>query len=376
MENDVVELCSLRFAKAQILKTRLESEGIECFLANINLVQSDISAGVRVFVKSAGLKDALKVRAAMDVESGSDQELELQSAKQIRRILVPVDYSDNSLKACLFALGLANELKAELRLIHACYNPAAYAAPFSESFAYQGNLDHYMKEIEENVKREMHSLIQQLREEAAKRHYQNIRLSESVITGIPEDAIFEAVEYFKPGVVVMGTTGKGGRLHTLLGSVTEKVINRSPVPVLVIPCNADTDNLTSIHNLAYATGFEESDISALQKLMSILAPFRFKIFCVHVVDRTPGNWDIAHMEFLKESITDKYGGLMVRCDLMEDEDIIEGLEKYIDGNAIDIIALTTHRRGLLARLFEPGITSRLLMHSRIPILIFHTLPTS
>jgi nucleotide-binding universal stress UspA family protein len=56
------------------------------------------------------------------------------------------------------------------------------------------------------------------------------------ISGREDDKIIEFVQEEKIDILVIGTCGRTGMEHVLLGSVAEKVIRRSPIPVFVIPC--------------------------------------------------------------------------------------------------------------------------------------------
>ena len=58
MKTKLVNLTSCLYYKAILLKSRLEAEGIEAYLANVNLIQSDIASGVNVLVKDSDLKKA------------------------------------------------------------------------------------------------------------------------------------------------------------------------------------------------------------------------------------------------------------------------------------------------------------------------------
>ena len=61
MEDKLVTLAILTYAKAQILKTVLESEGIEASIHNVNLIQPVVSSGVRVRIKESDLTKALQL---------------------------------------------------------------------------------------------------------------------------------------------------------------------------------------------------------------------------------------------------------------------------------------------------------------------------
>ena len=61
MEDKLVTLAILTYAKAQILKNVLANEGIESYIHNINLIQPIISTGVRVRIKESDLPKALSI---------------------------------------------------------------------------------------------------------------------------------------------------------------------------------------------------------------------------------------------------------------------------------------------------------------------------
>ena len=66
-------------------------------------------------------------------------------------------------------------------------------------------------------------------------------------------------------------------------------------------------------------------------------------------------------------------GIWPNCSqLIIGEDILEELQQFITQEQIDVIALTTRKRNMLARMFNPGIARKMLFHTSIPLLVFHT----
>jgi nucleotide-binding universal stress UspA family protein len=53
------------------------------------------------------------------------------------------------------------------------------------------------------------------------------------------------------------------------------------------------------------------------------------------------------------------------------ENILETLDKFIKEENIDIISLTTHKRNMISRLFNPSIARKMVFHSKTPLLVFH-----
>ena len=109
MEDKLVTLAILTYAKAQILKNVLEAEGIEAYIHNVNLIQPVISSGVRVRIKESDLPHALQI-----IESSTwlaedivkEQEESNKERNKQKKVLIPVDFSDYSLLVLLLYLRL------------------------------------------------------------------------------------------------------------------------------------------------------------------------------------------------------------------------------------------------------------------------------
>ena len=145
-----------------------------------------------------------------------------EAVTPIRRILVPIDFSEHSRRALDHARALALRLGAGLRLLH-CYAPPA--------FAYSSGADGvpgptYVIDRDRDAARE--ELQRWLR--GLERYELQI---ESVFTE-GESALEIVRESAPDDLIVMGTHGRGIARRFLLGSVAERVVRRSPAPVLTL----------------------------------------------------------------------------------------------------------------------------------------------
>ena len=125
-EEKLVTLAILTYSKAQILKNVLENEGIESYIHNVNLIQPVISSGVRIRIKESDLPRALSIiESSAWLAEGVVKE-HVQDTEKKRKtaiILIPVDFSDNSFKACGFGINFAAQIKAEVVLMHVYFSP-------------------------------------------------------------------------------------------------------------------------------------------------------------------------------------------------------------------------------------------------------------
>ena len=141
---------------------------------------------------------------------------------KIRRILCPIDLSETSKPAFEYAVALAAQLGAELELLHV-YQLPAYALP-------EGGL-----EILAGLEMELENRLQQQLDEFVKHSTEpSVKITTVLGTGVPYVEIIRAAKQRKADLIVIGTHGRTGLAHLLIGSVAERVIRTSEVPVLSI----------------------------------------------------------------------------------------------------------------------------------------------
>jgi hypothetical protein len=152
--------------------------------------------------------------------------------------------------------------------------------------------------------------------------------------------------------------------------VVSEVIEKSSIPVLALP-SGSVKTIAEIKSLMYATDFDPSDYSALNRLIQMLAPFKIKIHCVHIcfVEKKP--WDAVKLEELRTHLMAEYKGADICFHNMISDNIINGLETYIRENQIDALSVTTHRRNLLEKLFIPSMSRKIYSETGKPLLVFH-----
>lgn len=141
--------------------------------------------------------------------------------KPIKTILVPTDFSDCSDEAVQYAARVARTLKARIVLVHAI-QPYTYG--MTETF---NLVDHYTA-----LKTIAGPMLDQVRKKVMKL---GVTVEKDLLTGPAHTEILEKARRAKADLIVMGTHGRTGVEHFLLGSVAEKVVRMSACPVLTVP---------------------------------------------------------------------------------------------------------------------------------------------
>jgi nucleotide-binding universal stress UspA family protein len=155
-----------------------------------------------------------------------------------------------------------------------------------------------------------------------------------------------------------------------MGRVTTKVIEHSLIPVLALPPGCAM-RVNELKNLLYATDFDPADYSALNRLLNMITPLDIQLHCVHVSVGYKKPWDPLKMEELQDHLAKEYAGNQVLFNMVVSDNVVKSIETYIRNNQIDAIAVITHNRGTLERLFAPSITKQIFSETGKPIFVFH-----
>lgn len=368
MEERLITIVVLPYSKAHILKMQLEAIEIECDLENINLIEGAASSTVRVKIMEKDLNKAVPV---LDKFLGKKTIKRPQNIPQTdRHILVPIDFSVNSEKACKLAINIASHLQVKIILMHSYINPLIHSIPFSDVYAYDSALLTKVEYAEKNANTNFQDFISKIAEEVGKEAWEKVNPDYVIKSGYADEDILAYANENHSQLIVMGTGGNTAYNETV-GSVAVDVMYNARVPVLIVPQSVPDQELEKFNTVLYATNFDEKDFTALDKLMSILYPFDIKVICAHVGQPKGNGWDLARLNGMKDILKDKYRSEAFECKLIVGNDPLEALEKFIHEENIDIISLTTHKRNMISRLFNPGLAKKMAFHADTPLLIFH-----
>ena len=146
----------------------------------------------------------------------------------IRRIMIPIDYSDNSKAALAYGAQFAQSFGASLDIIHVWDRPtyltdAVMVQRPGEAHKPIGEL------IRENAQHDMAEFLSQLQLPSG------LETSSRLLSGEPASALLTELKKGEHDLVILSTHGRTGLAHLLLGSIAEKLVRLSPVPVLTVP---------------------------------------------------------------------------------------------------------------------------------------------
>lgn len=147
----------------------------------------------------------------------------------VKRILVPVDFSECSQEGLQYAIGFANQFGARIMLLHATYLGYIYSSEGTALYDVRG----LQNAARENAERQMQKFVR-----AAK--FGRVKYETAFTDGSPALDICAFAKQHDVDLIVSSTHGLTGFEHVLIGSIAEKVVRRAPCSVLVVPSHPQT----------------------------------------------------------------------------------------------------------------------------------------
>ena len=143
---------------------------------------------------------------------------------QIKRILVPTDFSNTSDLAVGYAIDMAGRYSASIHLVHV----------MEDMYFMNAYPDGFFAELPALRAKLMADAESRLGEAADRCTAASVAVTRQVTDGRPARVIVEMAGARGTDLIVMGTHGRGALTHMFLGSVAEKVVRSAPCPVLTI----------------------------------------------------------------------------------------------------------------------------------------------
>ena len=271
----------------------------------------------------------------------------------MKSILLPTDFSETAHNAFEYALHLAEDLEAEIQLLHVYPEKHViqrfYTAPFVDLLQ--------MDKLDEALAR-----FDVYQKEAQSSLNKSIPVSVILETGRAE-TIIEAYSK-KVDLIVMGTQGIQSSKDKIFGSVTAHTLQLSQCPVLSIPHPV---SYKGIDHIMFATALEEEDPQ--EELLEISEALDARLSFVHVelTDTAEEETVFVSMEKVVEG---KLHPRILGLYNFSHSDVFAGLNSFVYQNDVDLVAMLTHRRDLFGRLFHKSHTQDMALYSLTPLLVF------
>lgn len=275
----------------------------------------------------------------------------------MKKIIVPIDFSEHSEYALEAASNIARKYNSELIVLHML--ELSNAILTADSAALGEEAIFYLKLAEQRFETFLD-----------KPYLEGIEVTPIVKHFKVWSEVNEVAKEHNATLIVMGSHGTSGIKEVLIGSNTEKVVRHSDIPVLVIKHNPI---LFDFETGVFASDFSEDSVAAYLKAKTIFDKLGAKMHLVYVNSpdgnfRSSSEIDKRIADFLKKAEGDLEH--LGDVNIVSDYTIENGILNFANVIGADIIAIATHGRKGLAHFFEGSISEDLANHSTLPVMTF------
>ncbi|WP_135304641.1 universal stress protein [Haloarcula amylovorans] len=282
-------------------------------------------------------------------------------------ILFPTDGSDTAASVLEYVSDVAAAHDATVHVLHVADTNRDSVS------AIQGEVVDALEEAGERIVSEVADVVRE----------RGVDVATDVVQGDPARTIVEHADRFDVGLVVMPTHGRPGLERVLLGSVTERVVNTSPVPVLVVNPDEDRAYRYPPRDVLVPTDGSAGANRALAEGIDVAAATGATLHVIHVVetgslgpdarsavrenqldDRAREIVDSA-VETAEETLSDVVGTVGYGTPHRE-------IRTYVDTEGIDLLTLGTQGQTDFSWYALGGVSSKLVRASPIPVMTTRT----
>jgi nucleotide-binding universal stress UspA family protein len=275
-------------------------------------------------------------------------------------ILVPTDGSECAEAAAEYARDLATRYEATVHALCVADSRTLESAPQSE-----------------HVRAEKAELARRICEKSSAA---GLSVEQAVRTDIPHEAILRYATEQKIDLVVMGTHGRTGVERYLLGSVTERVVRLSDVPVLTVKA-MDEDAVTHPYgDILVPTDGSDGAAAAIDPAVSIARSYDARLHALSVVDPMATGIDVRsavlvdELEDTARSAVEAVEERATDASISTTETAVEygtpyrGIRSYVDANDIDLVVMGTHGRSGIERYLLGSVAEKTVRTSSVPVM--------
>jgi len=276
----------------------------------------------------------------------------------LKRILVPVDFSEFSEYALEVAAILSREYDAGIVVLHML---GLSEEVFGEDEAVEAAEVRYYLKL---ARKRFSSFLD-------KPYLKGLKIIQIVQNYKNFNEIRDVAEENEIDLIVMGSHGTGGMREIFVGSNTEKVVRKSEIPVLVVKKRMQKFDPRKV---VYAMDFRTDHLNAYRRALEFFDQWKAQVHLVHV--------NLPNLNFMSTTQIKEMAGAflkkahngslppMATLSYVSDYTVEHGLYAYAMEIGADLIAVPTHGRSGLAHFFRGSIGEDIANHSPLPVLTF------
>lgn len=278
----------------------------------------------------------------------------------MKKILFPTDFSEPSKNAFRYALLLADHMEASIKVIHATLPTDDIEVYGRHDFSTELLLKDLKKEADSFVDLGITQVLPQLKNPPV--------ISTQILLGTPIRTITKLVEEEKISLILMGSRGNNrSRLDRVLGSFAAGVVEKSIIPVIIIP-----ENITfkPVKTIAYASDLVDTDPFEIWKVINLWGPSISSVDIIHIKLE---NEDAEKLEYrMKEMdmfFADRFKDMEFNFHIVSGLSVQKELDRFTEKYQPDMMVMYQPLHTFWDKLFFKSYTKERTVLTQIPLLV-------
>lgn len=280
--------------------------------------------------------------------------------KKIKRILIPIDFSEHSANAFRYGLQLADKIEAAVDIINVVFPEGeTMDYPVLVAQATQTKIETTRKRLKTFVEKGLAAVGESLDNQPM--------IEADIEIGTPINCICNFAQREDLDLIIMGSKGTNrSNLEKWMGSVAKGVVGKSHCPVLIIPEHAQFED---IKTMTYATDIKDADPFEIWRTLRMISPYQPIINVVHVNLKKEGNlkaWE--KLEEIKAFFEDQ-PKMKVNTFHVPGKNTREEIKEFVEQHETDLLVMYQTKHGFWDRLFFKSNTQEMTNYTTVPLLV-------
>lgn len=273
----------------------------------------------------------------------------------MKRILVPIDFSKESMNALETAHSLAVNSDSDVLLLHIVEDPNIETMKVSGETHYDPMDNVYVKLLLDKTKERLESIVNDPR-------MSDVNISYKIEVGNPYSSIAENIGSHEATLIVMGSTGATGLQEILVGSVADKTVRYASCPVIVVK---EDCSLSDIKHIVLATDLDDDQVQIVGDLKALQEHIGAKLHILKVYDGD--NENSGDIQDKLKDFAELFELQNISTVAKNSDDLVDAILEYANQIDAGMIAIGTHDRHGLLHLLASRVSQNVLNHSHRPI---------
>ncbi len=265
----------------------------------------------------------------------------------MKKILIPTDFSPVADNATKFAIEIADAFKSKLFLYH------VYTMKKSD---YDLNFSDEEQPFKKKVNRNMEKTVKKFKEIITQK---DLKLHSKVYQGNIFSLFGRTVKKDGIELIVIGSKGASGINKMIYGSVAAIALEKSKIPLLVVPPKS---SFQSLRNIVLAIDNKDVSPDVLSPLQKMVEKFGAKVTLLNIKKDSKKDTQ-------REDTIELAGVETTYREIPLSKNINESINKFVEEEDCDLLCVVRRKKGFLESIFKKSISKNQVYNSRVPLLV-------